>query len=103
MKYKEIFRLKEMLEKEGIPFIYCDSRYKNIVHHQIVYPSYDNVLCSCIEGYGSYGNREDKLEIDGLLTEREKEYSGVVGWLTAEEVFKRIKEDYEKRRVKYGL
>ena len=44
---------------------------------------------------GTYGSEEDKLEITGLLTEIEEEEDSVRGWLTAEEVFKRIKKHIE--------
>jgi hypothetical protein len=47
-----------------------------------------------IEHYGSYGNSCDELEIMGLLTPEEVEYDSVVGYLTAEDVFERIRKHY---------
>lgn len=66
----------------------------------IVYKENGERLVSAIEGYGSYGYangflgvHSDLIEIMGLLTpEEEDEGWGVKGWLTAEEVFRRIKE-----------
>ena len=50
---------------------------------------------------GTYGSEEDKLEIMGLLTEIEEEEDSVRGWLTAEEVFKRIKKHIEEEKEDY--
>lgn len=53
-------------------------------------------LVSAVEGFGSHGfglrgEQGDLIEIMGLLTPEEEEYDSVRGWLTAEEVFGRIK------------
>jgi hypothetical protein len=48
-----------------------------------------------IEHYASYGRSEDLLEIMGLLTSEEEGYDSVKGYLTAEDVFQRIKKHYE--------
>ena len=66
----------------------------------IVYKENGNRLISAIEGFGSYGygsgfdepGTSDLIEIMGLLTPEEEEHSTVAGWLTAEEVFRRIQE-----------
>ena len=103
MEYKEIFRLKEMLEEANIPFEWETSNFMFSKGYKIVIYSKDGTyLCDCIENLGSYGNKEDKLEIMGGLTEEESEndYS-VLGWLTAEEVFKRFKYCYENNTDKY--
>lgn len=47
-----------------------------------------------IEHYGSYGKDEDKLEIMGLLTPDEEEHDSVLGYLTAEDVFERIRKHH---------
>lgn len=58
-------------------------------------------VCSIIYGYGTYGYPEGLLEIRGLLTDEEAKYGDdIVGHLTAEDVFSRIKADYEKRLEK---
>lgn len=103
MKYTEIFKLKNMLEKAKIPFEYEDesisveSIIKSEKHH-ICYPAFDfrRRVCSVIQGKHTYGNEGDLLEIMGLLTDEESENDSVAGWLTAEDVFNRIKTHYEK-------
>lgn len=92
--YTEIFKLKEMLEKAKIPFEFKEEMTVR-KGYQIIYPASNVRVCSCVEHSFSYGNEEDKLEIMGLLTDVEQaedvgdEYS-VKGYLTAEEVYKRI-------------
>ena len=102
MEYKEIFRLKEMLEEANIPFEW-NINFMCYGSYQIIIYSKDGTtrLCDCIEHFGSYGNEEDKLEIMGGLTEEENENDSVLGWLTAEEVFKRFKYCYENNTDKY--
>ena len=97
-KYKEIFRLKKMLEDANIPFDFfeMDPEARKIMpefeHWHINYPNRGNFIVSAVEGFGTYGEQDDKLEIMGGLTEEEKEEGyNVVGWLTAEEVVERIK------------
>lgn len=69
----------------------------------IVYKENGDRLVSAVEGWGTYGYSDesglfgepsDLIEIMGLLTpEEEREgVGGVIGWLTAEEVFRRIVE-----------
>ena len=117
MKYKEIFKLKKMLEDAQIPFdwivgwegIYEEEQadeLKKIApdlmdRYQICCPKGSFYDCdkrwiSVIEGFGTYGNENDRLEIMGLLTPKEQEDDVVAGWLTAEEVFNRIKNYWEK-------
>lgn len=93
-KYKEILKLKGMLEMEGIPFVFRKRIRFN--GYQICYPKGgEERVCSVIEQEGSYGNKVDLLEIMGLLTEKESEVDDVAGWLTAENVFSRIKKHWE--------
>ena len=92
--YKEILKLKEMLEKEHIPF-----SFKPLFGgFHIVYPENGERVCSVIEHKGIYGNEEDLLEIKGLLTDAEKSVDDVLGYLSAEKVFGRIKADSETRK-----
>ena len=97
MEYKEIFRLKEMLEEANIPFEFDVDDFMHSEGYQIIIYSKDGttILCDCFENLRSYGNKEDKLEIMDGLTEEEYENDSVLGWLTAEEVFKRFKYCYE--------
>lgn len=114
-KYKEIFKLKRMLEKEGIPFswVECFGYSKSTIeelrkiapdiseHYQICYPNQYDRWISVIEGFGTQGASDDKLEIMGGFTPYEKWYndSPVIGFLTAQNVFKRIKNHYERREL----
>lgn len=101
MEYKEIFKLKEMLEKEKIPF-----DFRNLYDgYQICYPRNDNLkegifgrVCSIIEHNGSYGHNNDLLEIQGLMTKREEKETqdSVLGYLSAKDVFKRIKKHWKR-------
>ena len=110
-KYKEIFKLKEMLEKADIPFEFFDRTkdggkfgqefYRNChwEFYQIVYPSEGrDRYMDAVESFGSYGQEDDKLEIMGGLTEEESEHDSVVGWLSAEDVFNRIKKHWEENK-----
>lgn len=90
-KYKEIFLLKEMLEKENIPFI-----FRNLFDgFQICYPDIKNKVCSVIEHEGSYGHNQDRLEIMGLISDEETN-DDVLGYLTAEDVFNRIYKHFKE-------
>lgn len=94
-KYNEILKLKDMLEKAGIRF-----KFNN--HAGGYHLSYSNfkekVVCSVIEHDYSYGSEKDLLEISGLMTKKEMEETQdtVLGYLTAEDVFQRIKNHWEK-------
>lgn len=92
--YKEIFKLRDMLDNANIPYIF-ENGFLN--GGALVYPDRENCVCSAIEHDGSYGRQADKIEIMGLLTDEEGKYDDVVGWLTAEDVFERIKTHYESR------
>lgn len=113
-KYGEIFKLHRMLDEEGIPHDFVDETPDShwiipgmgfdYTKYHIYYPSCDDfrkginpdsdtssTVCSIIEGYGTYGEENDLLEIMGLLTPEEEEWDSVCGSLTAENVFERIK------------
>ena len=97
--YKEILRLDKMLTDAGIPH--------NIDREEdgwrIVYPSHGarNIVCSVIEYTGSNGARMDRMEITGLLNHEERKAVTVIGWLTAENVFDRLKRDWERRKARH--
>ena len=96
----EIFKLRNMLERAEIPFEFSDRSYdgcgRREYFYQIRYPKAEiNAICSVIQCGFSYGGNEDKLEIMGLLTDEERERDSVAGWLTAEDVFERIKNHYK--------
>jgi hypothetical protein len=92
---KEIKRLVEMLEIANIPFELTDDIMENS-DNQIWYPNYKEHICDVICHEFSYGGKDGLLEIMGLS---ENEYDDVEGWLTAEEVFKKIHTDYYKENI----
>lgn len=77
-RYKEIFKLKRMLEEAGISFDFIEGygyseKIRKMLpdiceHYQICYPSKEDRWISVIEGFGTYGGDYDKLEIMGGLT-----------------------------------
>lgn len=115
MEYKEIFRLKKMLEEANIPFEFSDDLFhvkdkvsrggSDYIMFNSLYPAYEikiykngakeERICDVIQHCGSRGNQKDLLEIMGGLTKVEQECYGVIRYLTAEEVFKRFKQCYE--------
>ena len=95
-KYTEIFKLKKMLEDAHIPFEWIEHGGDK-QGYQICYPKEgEERICSVIEHEYSYGNEKDLLEILGLLTLEEEKNNSVVGYLTADNVFSRISEHWEK-------
>lgn len=94
-KYTEILRLKEMLEKEGIPFVFKPQFDGYTI-------KYDDSTCSIIEHTGSFGEEKNLLEIMGLLTKKERADNIVLGYLTAEDVFKRIQKHYKNAPYREG-
>lgn len=113
---KEIFRLKRMLEKAEIPFEFIEHfgydkrllvKYPDLMeHYHICYPVQgEGQRISVIEGLGTHGREQDRLEIMGGLTPYEQFYHGdsPIGFLTAENVFKRIKKDWEEHKERLGV
>lgn len=92
----EMNRLIEMLNNANIPFELTTDINGN-KNNQVWYPSYKNSVCDVICHQYSYGGDKGLLEIMGLLTEEEAEYDSVVGYLTAENVFKRIENHYKMK------
>ena len=117
-KYKEIFKLKEMLEIAEIPYIFIDrfeeyrklmknneylkdkeyyqillfDDFREVMEHYDVYKVFNNKkrIISIVQGYGTYGEEDDLLEIMGLLTEEEEKIDDVTGYLTDEDVVNKI-------------
>ena len=94
MQYNEIFRLAAMLDDENIPYEF-GSMFDG---YHIVYYHAGEIVCSVIEHRGSYGHENDLLEIMGLILPSDDTGDYVKGWLTAENVFERIKNHYETHR-----
>lgn len=107
VNYKEIFKLKVMLDNANIPYEFLDRSF--VMDNSLYKPFYQIIvyepnvnqedesyrLISVIQGYGTYGEQIDLLEIQGCLTVKELKNNGVLGFLTADEVFKRIKRNYK--------
>lgn len=102
--YNEILRLKAMLEDAAIPFWWKEKHFDG---HLIAYPDKgeNKLVCSVIECQYSFGWKKDLLEIKGLMTQEEKRKTGddVLGYLTAENVFDRIKKHWDKQRRYIGV
>ena len=90
----EMDKLIVMLCKADIPFDLAI----HMGRPQVVYPSLENHVCDAVLHWGSYGRENGLLEIMGLVNEEVED--SVEGWLTAEEVFARISEHYEKNLKK---
>ena len=87
---REIERLVKMLENTNIPYELTDDAMGNS-NNQIWYPNHKKPICDVICHEYSYGGKDGYLEIMGLS---ENEYDDVEGWLTAEQIFYRIHENY---------
>lgn len=90
MKRNEIVKLSKMLDKEGIP--HEDMQIFDGL--QVNYPNKENCICDAICHSFSYGHEQGLLEIMGLT-----EDDDVEGYLTAKEVFKRIKKHYKENFI----
>ena len=96
-KYREILKLHAMLMEHDIPHIVRRSFDGWQVCYPVSRPDAECVI-DAIEHRGSYGQESDLLEIMGLLTPEEEEYDAVCGYLTAENVFERIKKHWDANR-----
>ena len=97
-KYTEILKLDKMLDEAEIPH----TLERSMDGWQVCYPDVDNCVADAIEFYGSYGSEENLLEIMGLLTPEEAEHDSVLGHLTAENVFERMRAHYEATKTEKG-
>ena len=98
--YREILKLDQMLTDAHIPH----TLRRLFDGWQVCYPnerSDDNCVMDAVEHFGSYGKDEDRLEIMGLLTPEEEEGDSVLGYLTAEDVFDRIRKHHNGEWNKY--
>lgn len=102
-KMSELDKLEKYLKERGIKYERIDKdlvydpsgSIKDLGRHQInVLDETGYRLWDAICQYGSYGYERGLLEIYGVLVNEEKDGDCVVGWLTAEDVIKRI-EEYE--------
>lgn len=89
-RYNEIQRLKGMLEKAKIPFVFSEL----FGGYHIIYPNNHFIVCSVIEHDYSYGREQDLLEI------MNRKQNDVLGYLTAENVFQRIEKHWKELKVR---
>lgn len=96
INFQQIFKLKEMLEKAMIPFVFRE--LKDFGGYQILYPEIgENNICDVILHNGSHGCKQGLLEIMGLV-DKEKVGDDVEGYLTADECFNRIKKHFKENK-----
>lgn len=108
-KHTEIFRLKEMLERENIPFEFeKDEEYKEYIiripiNESIRKQDNKEPLMIVYQGEYTYGGRNNLLEICGgtTLEERKEQGEEYLGYLTAENVLERIRYCYLNQTRKY--
>lgn len=87
----EMAVLIQKLKEANIPFELTTDAVGN-PNNQVWYPNRQNKICDVICHKYSYGGEEGLLEIMGLTDNED----GVEGYLTADEVFSRIKRDYKE-------
>jgi hypothetical protein len=91
-KMNELLKLVKLLAKADIPFeITPFTLGEYIVSYQVCYPSKKDCVCDAICHKYSYGYEQGLLEIMGL---HNNPLDDVEGWLTAEQVFERIRNHY---------
>ena len=91
---REPIRLASMCLAHNIPFEIAEYWDGFIIG----YPSLkqEERVSDAICHNGSYGRQDGLLEMTGLLTEEELEEDGVLGWLTAEQVFERWQKHWKE-------
>lgn len=91
--YNEIFKFEKLLRNAGIPYILYE-----------VYDGYQirlNNKISVIQHCFSDGGELDLLEISGAMSDKELNQSYYLGYLTAENVFKRFCYCYRNKTAIY--
>lgn len=89
INFEEIERLCCLLGKAGIPYERC----RHFDGWRVLYPSHNNVVCDAILITGSFGWRQNTLEILGLNDTEDN----ILGYLSADNVYYRIYEHYHKK------
>ena len=89
-EWTQVDELITMLEKTDIPFTVTSSHGRP----QVWYPDDKHPVCDAICHWGSYGHQTGLIEIMGLTHNDDS----VEGYLTADEVFARIKEHWEANK-----
>lgn len=84
--YTEILSLHEILKNNRVPHEF----HRLYDGWQICYPDEDHWKISAVQHYVSYGAKDNRIEIMGGITPYDGKCDGVLGHLTAEDVFARI-------------
>ena len=102
---KTIIKLKDRLVTEGIDFEFEYDHPIAFSDHPIAFrlsiPVNKTESLSVIQGPYSYGGNNDKLEMMGGLTKEESKYDSVIGYLTFENAFERIKYCVDNKTLVY--
>ncbi len=106
--YDEIKKLDDLLNQANIPHdfhpfmggfqvTYYGKKGKPEAEPGTILGPGFGAICSAVEHSFSYGHENDTIEISGLMTKEEYESTGdsVLGNLSAEDVFTRIKKHWE--------
>ena len=111
MEYNEIRKLDHMLTQANIPhyfsshmaggfhITYFGKKGKPKAEPGVIQGAGVGAICSAIQTRFSYGSKNDRIEISGLLTDEEYEVDTVAGNLTAEDVFERIKKHWQSENM----
>ena len=89
-EWTQVDELITMLEKTDIPFEVTENNGRP----QVWYPDDKHPICDAICHWCSYGHQTGLIEIMGLTHNDDS----VEGYLTADEVFARIKEHWEANK-----
>lgn len=92
----ELDKLEKYLKDNNIRYDRIDEMGRYGRHQINVLDDCDNILWDAICHRGSYGFEEGLLEIYGDIV-NDDDNDSVVGWLTAEDVIKRIKASEDKK------
>lgn len=88
----ELDKLEKYLKEHNIPYERIDVAAEEVPmdRHQILVKDKDgDEIWDAICHFGSYGYKQGLLEIMGTLV-RPEDRDSVVGWLTAEDIIRRI-------------
>lgn len=96
-KYNEILKLKKMLDKECIK-----NKQTKVLDGYSISVYFNNNVITIEEHNASDGHEEDKLEMLYGLTYEELKKSKSLGFLSAEEAFKRIKYCFNNNTIYYS-
>lgn len=112
--YSEIFKLHEMLKEADIPHDFIERKAgRQLFVYQILYPnkeSWDNMLpgemtremtCSIISGPTTCGGNKNLLEAIGLSDKSVTAIDDLIGYLSAENVFKELVKIEEQRKLEF--